>query len=118
MTDLIDQPAVEAPLPPEYEIVLRFIGDGSRFIPGVPTRDLTVFDLGRIVYRRSVGDREDRSGGHVAGDPEFAEALETVVASLVDGGLYEPASAPAPSKKKAAAAPDPVPAQTAPAAQE
>lgn len=67
---------------------LFWIGSGSGFIPGVPARDLEATDLERIVYRRTVGEREDRHGGHAPGDAEYPDAHRAVVDSLLHSGLY------------------------------
>lgn len=70
---------------------LRFVGDGSRFIPGVPTRDLSAdeaarFDADALVasglYRTAEGRaavRDDRSRAL----PQFTEAASESAADPV-----------------------------------
>lgn len=110
LTAVDETEAIEAP---EDQVALFYAGDGSRFIPGIPTRDLTAFELSRIVYRRSVFKRDDRSGGHLPSDPEFGEALEALIENLTGGGMYSltpPADVdakPAKASKSKAAEPPP-----------
>lgn len=68
---------------------LRFRG-GSRFIFGVPRRDLSALDLERLVYR------DPRTPRLAPGAEGFEEALERRKASLVRSGLYEDPEAPEP----------------------
>jgi len=67
---------------------LVWIGDGERYVPGVPARDLTSTDIDRIVYRRTCGKRPDTTDGLRPGDPGFDEVRAELVASLLRDELY------------------------------
>lgn len=67
---------------------LSWAGDDTRFIPGVPGRHLSGYDLDRLVYRRSAGRRDGTSDGLRPGDEGHAEQRAALVEQLVGSGLY------------------------------
>jgi hypothetical protein len=77
---------------------LTWLG-AKRFIPGVPSRDLSAGDLERLVYRRL---------RLRPGDKGFDEALAARTASLIRSGLFASADTSSP------AAPPPAPASPDP----
>ncbi len=104
------QPANEVYVGPTE---LTWTGDGTSRIPGVPARDLSDYDIDRLVYRQTTGTREGTSDGLRKGDDGFDAKRASVVAGLVAGGLYAAAARPAAPKPPVVA---PTPAPVVPAA--
>ena len=76
---------------------LTWTGDGTRYVPGVPARDLSDYDIDRIVYRRTAGTQEGTSSGLQRGGTGFDEYRANVIVELTRDGLYAVAtSTPAP----------------------
>lgn len=113
MTDIADRPETEEEaIARMFPPVLTFVGPTDKFLPGIPMRDLSENDVERIVYRRSVGERDDRHGGHAPGDPEYPEARAAEIERLAGSPFFELVGKP-PKTKKPTEASDAAPADAA-----
>ncbi|HLA65027.1 MAG TPA: hypothetical protein VK600_00430 [Candidatus Saccharimonadales bacterium] len=70
------------------QLVLTYAGDGNRYIPGIPARDLDEADIARSVYVRTVDSRPDKQAGLVPADKGFTAASKELTESLAASGLY------------------------------
>ena len=87
---------------PEPVRALRWVGDGSRYVLGIPTADLSEAALERLA-----GNRAAAFG---VGEPR----VDALVADLLESGLYEPADRTKTGTKPALnrqEIPDPAPAE-------